>query len=87
VLFEYFVGALADAPASARLDMIKDTERIASAAVVLARTFSISASIRFETTQTEQALDVSYATAPVRRLVVPAGEHDPDFREAQESIN
>jgi hypothetical protein len=47
----------------------------------------IAASIWFETTQTEQALTFPRVTAPVRRLVVPAGEDDPNFREAQESIN
>jgi hypothetical protein len=84
MLFEYFEAALADAPASARLDTISEAERITSAAVVLARNLNISASIRFETTQTEQARDVSYATAPVRRLVVPVSEDDRNFRKAQE---
>jgi hypothetical protein len=59
---------------------------MANTPVRIARYLYIAASIWFETTQTEQALDVSHVTAPIRRLVVSADQDDPNFRQAQESI-
>jgi hypothetical protein len=52
---EYFDGALADAPASARPDTNSEPERSVSAPAMITRHLFISASIWFETTQTEQA--------------------------------
>jgi len=52
---EYFEGALADAPASARPDASSATASIANDVMMVAH-LNIAASIRFETTQTAQAL-------------------------------
>jgi hypothetical protein len=54
LLWVYFDGALADAPAWALPDASSAAARIASP-VIVARLLDIAASIRFETTQTEQA--------------------------------
>jgi hypothetical protein len=61
VLWVYFDAALPDAPASARPDTSSDAARIADAAMMVV--LCIPASIRFETTQTEQT-SISCVTLP-----------------------
>jgi hypothetical protein len=51
---EYFEGALADAPASARPDISSEPDRIATAPTMVTTDLYIAASIWFETTQTER---------------------------------
>ena len=53
--WEYFDGALAEAPASALPQVSSVAERIANAPVMTPRLLCIAASIWFEATQTEQA--------------------------------
>jgi hypothetical protein len=67
---EYFEGALADAPASARPVASTAAAIMASIPVTVARRLYIAPSLWLETTQAEQVL--MFPIDAVRRLVVPA---------------
>ena len=84
----YFEGALADAPASAR----PDTSSAAQELRVFRwqqDIYTLQPPFGSRKLKRKQAF-ILYSTFPiddsVRRLVVPAGENDPAFPEAQESI-
>jgi hypothetical protein len=76
---EYFEAALADAPASARPCA---SRTIANITMKKPRNLCIPASIRSETTQTEQLWSFPIDDS-LRRLVVPGTQDAPDFLDVQ----